>query len=231
MVYPSGSNPYIQAIWYVIAMKWMIEPAAIALGIIIVIVFVVILGGQFVKVQQASHVTPTPVPETPSITEIPTTVPETTLATPEPTIEVPTPPPITTPQGSYVVAATPYHDKKYYLLPYRSTIYDPRTAFLPPIIFQQSYKFDFQDEAVVAYIVNSPMIVDYTMTRSVSPTRTFFYLTVRNNKTQELLAQDGFYGPFSENSQKRYFFSSPGTYHINMYGGFISVDLAIRAPK
>jgi hypothetical protein len=71
--------------------------------------------------------------------------------------------------------------------------------------------------------------VDFVLTGAQSPTRSFFYLTVRNNKTQELLAQEGFYGPYTDNSGKRFYFSSPGDYHINMWGGFVTVDLTLRA--
>ncbi|HUK93179.1 MAG TPA: hypothetical protein VLU98_03995 [Methanomicrobiales archaeon] len=214
-------------IWYVIAMKWMIEPAAIALGIIIVIVFVVILGGQIVKVHQASLVTPTPViPVVTTIEETPTTLSETTPPTPEITTVAPTP---TLPE-TYAVVAKPFEDKEYYKLPYYSTVYDPRLTNLPPVIYQQSYVGRFQSEAVVAKVAKAPFVVDFTLSSSQSPTRSFFYITVRNNATQQLLAQDGFFGPYSIDTQKRLYFSSPGTYHVNMYGGFVTVDLSLRAP-
>jgi len=209
-------------------MKWWIEPIAVALGIIIVIVFVVILGGQIIRVQHQARVTPTPIPETLVITEVPTTeppIPETT----EPTPEITTPPPIPTEPPTFAVVATPYDDKKYYKLPYYSTVYDPRLTSLPPVIYQHTYVGRYQSEAVVAKVAKAPLVVDFTLTQSQSPTRSFFYVTVRNNETQQLLAQDGFFGPYSLNSPKRLFFSSPGTYHINMYGGFVTVDLSLRA--
>jgi hypothetical protein len=211
-------------------MKWWIEPAAVALGVIIVVVFVVLMIGVGLRVSQGGEAAPPPVTEGSIVTEIPTTIPtplpETTTPAPEVATTAPTPTPRT---GTYAEAATPYHDKKYYKLPYRSTIYDPRGS-TPPVIFQQSYRFDFQDEAVVANVAKAPLIIDFTLTRSVSPTRSFFYLTIRNNATQELLAQEGFYGPYSEDRSKRLYFSSPGSYHINMHGGFVSVTLTLRAP-
>jgi hypothetical protein len=209
-------------------MKWMIEPAAIALGIIIVIVFVVILGGQIVKVQQASHVTPTPVPETPVITEIPTTLSETAPET-TPTPEITTPPPTPTLPETYAVAATPIRDPNYYPLPYYSTVYNPR-ANMPPVIFQQSYQFNFQYEAVVVKVAQPPLIIDFAVSPgSDSPIRSFFLITIRDNVTQKLLAQDGYFRTYSSNSPKRLFFSSPGIYHINMYGSFVSASLTLRA--
>ncbi|MGA2934355.1 MAG: hypothetical protein ABSD81_04295 [Methanomicrobiales archaeon] len=208
-------------------MKWLIEPVAVALGIVLVIVVIVLFGAFSFGATQKHLVTPTPVPVAATVTEIPTTVPtpETTPPTPETT----TPPPTPTPPRTDAAAATPYDDKKYYKLPYYSTVYDPR-ANMPPVFFQQSYDGRFQSEAVVANVVQAPLIVDFTLTQAQSPTRSFFYITVRNNATQELLAQDGFFGPYSIDTSKRLFFSTPGSYHINMYGGFVSVDLTLRAP-
>jgi len=210
-------------------MKWLMEPVAVALGIIIVIVAVMLFGGFYLKTTQAPiNPTPTPAPVTPVPTEIPTTVPETTPPTPEIMTPAPTP---TKPQGNYVVPAVPFTDEKYYKLPYRSTRYDPRTSMLPPVIFHQTYDGKFQSEAIVVNLVRTPLMVDYSLSYVQSPTRSFFFLTIRDNATQELIAQDGFLGPYSEDRMKRLTFSSPGAYHINMYGGFVTVDLSIRAHK
>ena len=209
------------------------EPIAVALAVIIVIVFIILLGGVYLGSTQ-KHINPTPAPTTVPWT-VPTFPPETTSpAAPEtapPTPEVTTPEPTPTMPATYVVAATPFHDRKYYPLPYYSTIYDPRVN-LPPVIFQQTYKLNFQDEAVVAKVAKAPLIIDFSVTPAFyNPNKVYFFLTIRNNDTQQLLAQDGFYGPYSENSPKRMFFSSPGTYHINMNGGFVSVSLTLRAPN
>jgi hypothetical protein len=229
MVYLSWSNISIQAVGYVIAMKWMIEPAAIALGIIIVIVFVVILGGYGIRSHQASLVTPTPVPETILITETPTTLPETTPET-TPMPEIPTPPPVPTQRGTYAESATPIRDPNPYVLPYHSTVYNPKGRVFPTI-FQQSYRFNFQYEAVFAQVVQAPLIIDFAVTPgSSSPIRSFFIITVRDNATQQLLAQDGYFRTYSSNSPKRLIFSSPGVYHINMYGAFVTADLSLHAP-
>ena len=210
-------------------MKWLMEPVAVALGIIIVIVAVMLFGGFYLKVTQAPA-TPAPTPVTPQVTEIPTEIPTTIPETTPTPVEVTLPHPPTTPPGNYAVVAKPYNDKKYYKLPYRSTVYDPR-ASMPPVIYSQSYTGKFQSEAVVVHLVNPPLLIDYSLTSAQSPTRSFFYLTLRNNATQELLAQDGFFGPYSIDSMKRITFSSPGDYHINLYGGFVGVELTLRAPS
>jgi hypothetical protein len=225
---PCDQIPLYRPFWYVIAMKWMIEPAAIALGIIIVIVFVVVLFGHSVRVSQASHVTPTPVPETAVITEVPTVIPETTPEIPTP--EITTPSPVPTERGTYAESATPIRDPSPYVLPYYSTVYNPKGQSFPTI-FQQSYTFNFQYEAVYANVVRAPLIIDFAVSPgSSSPIRSFFIITVRDNKTQKLLAQDGYFRTYSSNSPKRLYFSSPGSYHINMYGGFVTADLTLRAP-
>ena len=211
-------------------MKWMIEPAAIALGIVLVIVFIVILVGHGITANEASKATPPPVPETTMITEIATMLPETTPETPPPTPEITTPEPTPTPPETYAVAATPIRDPNPYVLPYYSTVYNPAGQVFP-VIFQQSYAFKYQYEAVVAKVAQAPLIIDFAVSPETStPIQSFFMITVRDNTTQQLLAQDGYFRTYSTNSPKRLYFSSPGTYHINMYGAFVDVDLTIRAP-
>jgi hypothetical protein len=209
-------------------MKWMIEPAAIALGIIMVIVVIVLFGGFALRAQHP-QATPTPVPETAVITEVPTTIPETTPET-IPTPEITTPSPVPTERGTYAESAEPSEDAdKYYNLPYKSNVYNPK-GNLPPTIYHQMYDGRFQKEAVDAKVLQAPLIIDFVLTSSQGPTRSRFLLTVRNNETKELLAQEGFYGAYPENPQKRLYFSAPGTYHIDMWGSFVTVDLTLRAP-
>ena len=211
-------------------MKWLVEPAAIALSIIIVIVVIVVIVDVGIRAPQ-HQITPTPTPEpvTPVATEIVATIP-TSFETTSPLPETPTLPPTPTPPRTYAVATTPIRDPNYYPLPYYSTIYNPG-AHLPPTIFQQSYNFNFQYEAVLVNVVQSPLIIDFAVSPgSSSPIRSFFMITVRENSTHNLLAQDGYFRTYSSNSPKRLIFSSPGTYHINMYGSFVSAYLTLRAP-
>lgn len=207
-------------------MKWLMEPVAIAFAVVIVVVMIILFGGFYLRATQ-TPITPTPTPEpvTTMVTGIPTPLPETTPPTPETT----TPPPTPTQPRTYAATAIPFNDRKYYKLPYLSTVYNPR-GNLPPTIFQKSYEGKFQDEAVVANVLQAPLIIDFVLTQAQSPTRSFFFITVRNNATRQLLAQEGFYGAYSEDRMKRLCFSSPGSYHINMYGGFVTVELTIRAP-
>jgi hypothetical protein len=168
--------------------------------------------------------------ETTLATEIPTTLPptlpETEPSTPEMTTPIPTP----VPPHTYAGPATPIRDPNYYKLPYYSTVYDPRQN-MPPVIYQQSYTFTYQYEAVVASVIKPPLIIDFAVSPgSSSPIRSFFLITIRNNDTQKLLAQDGYFRTYSAQSPKRLIFSSPGTYHINMYGAFVSASLTLRAP-
>ncbi|HVN66590.1 MAG TPA: hypothetical protein VMT31_08260 [Methanomicrobiales archaeon] len=204
------------------------EPVAVALGIIVVIVAVMLFGGFYLKITQ-TPIAPTPTPITPVVTEVPAEIPTPLPETNPPPQVTTTPVPTPTPERSHAGPAIPYNDKKYYNLPYKSTYYNPK-GNLPPTIYQQTYVGKFQSEAVVVRALQAPLIVDFILTSAQSPTRSFFFLTLRNNETHELLAQEGFYGPYTENPQKRLFFSSPGEYHINMYGGFVTVDLIIRAP-
>ncbi len=210
-------------------MKWMLQPIGIALGVIILIGFFLILGGQYLKFSEEARVTPTPVPVTPAITGIQTTEP-TTPETTAPTPEVTTPAPTPTRERSFAASAAPSEDAdKYFNLPYKSTIYNPK-GNLPPTIYHQMYDGRFQKEAVDVKVLQAPLIIDFVLTSTQSPTRSRFLLTVRNNETKELLAQEGFYGAYPENPQKRFYFSAPGTYHIDMWGSFVTVDLTIRAP-
>jgi len=171
--------------------------------------------------QETGEVSATAIPTT-----VPITIPETTLPTPE----TPTPPPIPTQRGTYVIAATPINDPNTYMLPYYSTVYNPAGQVFP-VIFQQSYTFNYQYEAVVVHVVQAPLIIDFAVTPgSSNPIKSFFLITVRDNTNQQILAQDGYFRTYSVSSPKRLYFSSPGTYHINMYGALVGVDLTIRAP-
>jgi hypothetical protein len=209
-------------------MKWLMQPVAVALGIIIVIAGLMLFGSVYLKMTQAPlapAATPQPV-TTVLPTQVPTTLPETSEPTPEMTTPVPTP----TRDRSFATAAKPSEDAdKYYNLPYKSTVYNPK-GNLPPTIYHQTYDGKFQKEGVDARVLQAPLIIDFVLTSAQGPTRSRFLLTVRNNETQELLAQEGFYGAYTENSQKRLYFSAPGTYHIDMYGTFVNVDLTVRAP-
>jgi hypothetical protein len=212
-------------------MKWLMQPVAVALGIIIVIAALMLFGGFYLKLTQpaiASTPTPTPASMTTVLpTEIPTTLPETTPPAPE----VTTPAPEPTPRGTYAESATPIRDPNPYVLPYYSTVYNPRGQYFPTI-FHQSYDMKYQYEAVYADVKQAPLIIDFAVSpESDSPIRSFFLITVRDNETQKLLAQDGFFRTYSSNSPKRLYFSTPGQYHINMYGGFVKADLTLRAPE
>ena len=210
-------------------MKWWTEPVAIAIAVIVVLVIVVIFVDIGLSVTQP-HIPPTPTPEpVTEVTEIPTTLApatETTTPTPEET----TLPPTTPPPMAWAVAAKPIEDPNPYVLPYYSTVYNPAGKVFP-VIFDQSYDFKYQYEAVVAHADKAPLIIDFAVSPgSTTPIRSFFLITVRDNTTRQLLAQDGYFRTYSDNSPKRLYFSSPGTYHINMYGAFVGVDLTIRAP-
>jgi hypothetical protein len=208
-------------------MKWLMEPVAVALGIIIVIVAVMLFGGFYLKFTQAP-ITPTPTPVTPVVTEIPTEIP-TTEETPPPTPEVTLPPTPTIPQGSYVVIATPIRDEGIYNAPDFRSAYKRMGADFP-VIYQHDYDGKFQYEALNAVIVHPPFIVDFAVTPgSSSPVRSFFIITVWDNTTHKVLAQDGYFRTYSANSPKRLQFSFPGNFYVEMHGGFVTVDLTFRA--
>ncbi len=212
-------------------MKWWAEPVAIALSLIVVIVIIVIFVDVGLSLTQP-HIKPTPTPEpvTTEVTEIlttpPATVPETTPPTPETTTPSPTP----TLPPTWAAAATPIEDPNTYDLTSNSTFYNPAGQNFP-VIFQQSYTFKYQYEAVIAKVAKPPLIIDFAVSPgSSTPTLSFFLITVRDNATEEILAQDGYFRSYSSNSPKTLYFSSAGTYHINMYGAFVGVDLTIMAP-
>ncbi len=84
----------------------------------------------------------------------------------------------------------------------------------------------------MAKVAKAPLIIDFAVSPgSDSPIRSFFMITIRDNTTQKLLAQDGYFRTYSSNSPKRLIFSSPGIYQINMYGSFVTTDLTLRAPN
>ncbi len=210
-------------------MKWLIEPAAVALGIIIVIVAIILFGGFYLRATQPQITpTPTPGPVTTIVPMIPTTLPPTTA--PETTPPTQTPPPAPTQRGTYAESAKTIRDPNIYNAPDFRTVYNLKgRAF--PTIFHQTYEGKFQYEAISAEVVNPPFIIDYAVTPgSSSPVRSFFIITIWDNTTHKVLAQDGYFRTYSAESPKRLYFSFPGKFYIEMHGGFVTVDLTLRAP-
>ena len=211
-------------------MKWLMEPAMVVIGIIVAIVIIVLFVDVGLHMQQSQpsdvNLPPSFAPETLPPSTLPTTTEETTPPTTETT--PPTPTPVL--PSTWAKATVPIVDPEYHVLPYYSTVYNP-AGNLPPVIFQQSYVFNYQYEAVLVNVVKAPLVIDFAVSPgSDSPIRSFFMLTVRDNATQKLLAQDGYFRTYSSNSPKRLYFSFPGTFHINMYGSFVSASLTLRAP-
>jgi hypothetical protein len=209
-------------------MKWLMEPVAVALGVIIVVAALILFGGFYLKVTQPAT-SPAPVETTP-VTEIPTTVPTTLPETTPPGSETTTPSPTPTLPGTYATVATPIRDPNLYNAPDYTTIYNPKGRTFPTI-FHQTYEGKFQYEAIFAKVVNSPFIIDFAVSPgSTSPVRSFFIITVWDNTTHKVLAQDGYFRTYSAESPKRLYFSFPGKFYIEMHGAFVTVDLTLRAP-
>ena len=210
-------------------MKWWAEPVGIAIGVVVVLVIIVLFVDFGLSVTQP-HIPPTPTPEpVTEVTEIPTTLPPTTETT-APTPEETTLPPTTPPPIAWAVPATPIRDTNLYNAPDYTTTYNANGQVFP-IIYEQTYVGKFQYEAVYAEVVKPPFIIDFTTSPgSTSPIRSFFFITVWDNSTHQVLAQDGYFRTYSANSPKRLLFSFPGKFYIEMHGAFVTVDLTLRAP-
>ena len=211
-------------------MKWLMEPVAVAFAVVVVLAMIILLGGVYLRTTQPEP-TPTPTPwETMAVTEIPTPEPTPLPETAPPTPEVTTPAPAPTQRGTYAESAIPIRDPKIYNAPDYTTFYNPKGRVFPTI-FHKSYDMDFQYEAIYAEVNNPPFIIDFSVApESSSPIQSFFIITVRDNTTKKVISQDGFFRTYSAESPKRLYFSFPGKFHVDLYGGFTNVDLTLRAP-
>ena len=97
-------------------------------------------------------------------------------------------------------------------------------------IFHGSYILRNNNIGLLANISSAPFIIDvHVSPGSTNPNDSFFVITLRDNKTRQIVGEDGFGRQYSSENDKHFIFRSPGVYHINLYGDRVSVTLSVKA--
>ena len=106
----------------------------------------------------------------------------------------------------------------------------PRPLAYPVVpFFHETYSLSWNNIALLARPSTPPFIIDFTVEAdSENPYDVRVLLTVRDNATHEVIAEDGYNGEYSSESEKRIVIREDGEYHINLYGYHATVDLSLK---
>ncbi len=106
----------------------------------------------------------------------------------------------------------------------------PRPLAYPVVpFFHETYSLSWNNIALLARPSSPPFIIDFTVEAdSENPYDARVLLTVRDNATHEVIAEDGYNGEYSSEPEKRIVIRREGDYHINLYGYKAAVDLSLK---
>ncbi len=106
----------------------------------------------------------------------------------------------------------------------------PRHLAYPVVpFFQETYSLSWNNIAILARPSSPPFIIDFTVEAdSENPYDARVLLTVRDNATHEVIAEDGYNGEYSSDPEKRIVIRREGDYHVNLYGYRAYVDLSLK---
>ncbi|HMA05626.1 MAG TPA: hypothetical protein VKO45_06835 [Methanomicrobiales archaeon] len=140
-----------------------------------------------------------------------------------------------TPTPGPVVAAEPYPPAEPYEIDPKFVRNDLRYRVDPGLfteVYNGSYTLKWSSIGLLATVEEAPMVLDFSVTPgSRDPVYSFFILTVRDAGSGVVVGQEGYGRTFSTENPKRLVFTSPGKYHINLYGSLVDVDLAVSLKK
>jgi hypothetical protein len=96
-------------------------------------------------------------------------------------------------------------------------------------VYTNRFSLKYNSVGLLATVVKAPLVIDFSVIPGNSnPNYCFFILTVRDASLGEVIGQEGYARTFSTENPKRLVFTSPGKYHLNLYGNWVDVDLSIR---
>jgi hypothetical protein len=152
-------------------------------------------------------------------------------STPAPVKVTTTAPLPVTPTAGPVKAAEAYPPSEPYEIDPRfvrnAPDYHVDPAFLSEV-FHDRYSMNYNSIGLLATVEKPPMVIEFAVTPgNRDPVYSFFILTVREGDSEKVIGQEGFARTFSTESPKRLVISSPGKYHLNLYGTLVNVDLRI----
>ncbi len=94
--------------------------------------------------------------------------------------------------------------------------------------FHETYDLSWNNVALLAHPSSPPFIIEYTVKSATkNPYDGRVLLTVRNNETLQVVAEEGYNGEYSSDPVKRIIIRKEGDYHLNLYGYRAIVDLVL----
>lgn len=95
--------------------------------------------------------------------------------------------------------------------------------------FEEAYFLSWNNIALVANPVSPPFVIEFRVeARTKNPYDSQVLITVRENATGRVVAEDGYNGAYSSEPEKRIIIREAGDYHINLYGYHAGVHLVLR---
>ena len=96
-------------------------------------------------------------------------------------------------------------------------------------IYRNTYDLQYRNVGLLANITRAPFIIDFHVDpTSNNPNDCFFRLTVRDNSTNKIIAENGYGLLYSNDVDKHMVIRAPGDYHLNLYGNRVTVTISIR---
>jgi len=142
--------------------------------------------------------------------------------------------PVTPAQGP-VVAADAYPPAEPHEIDPRFVRNTPGYRVDPALfaeVYHDQFTLNYNSIGLLVTVDRAPLVVDFSVTPgSRDPVYSFFIITVRDGDSREVIGQEGYGRTFSTDSPKRLVFTSPGRYHLNLYGNLVSGDLSILMKK
>ena len=95
--------------------------------------------------------------------------------------------------------------------------------------FSGTYSLEWNNIGILAQPSNPPFVIEMEFVAATkNPYDARAIVTVRNNQTGEVIAEEGYNGEFSSENEKRICIRETGDYHINLYGYRTTVCLVLR---
>lgn len=95
--------------------------------------------------------------------------------------------------------------------------------------FSGTYQLEWNNVALLAQPSDPPFVIEMGFVAGTkNPYDARAIVTIRNNRTGEIIAEDGYNGEFSSEKEKRICIREIGDYHINVYGYRTTVYLVLR---
>lgn len=137
--------------------------------------------------------------------------------------------------GGPVVATAAYPPAEPYEIDPRFVRNSPQYRVDPALfsgVFHGQYSMNYNSVGLLATVDEAPIVIDFSVTPgNRDPVYSFFILTVRDADSGHVVGQEGYGRTYSTESPKRLVFLVPGKYHLNLYGNWVDVDLAVRLKK